>query len=385
MSQALHIISFDVPYPPRYGGVIDVFYKIEALYQAGADIHLHCYLYRGKTPAPELKKYCKTVHYYPRKLHFYDLLSFRPFIVQTRRPSALLRRLQEQPYPILFEGLHTCAFIDHPSLQERRKLLRMHNVEWQYYRHLGGLERNVKRKCFLYSESLKLWTFEPRVLQAADVVFTISAPDQAYFEKRRRAEVKLLPAFHGHDRVQSREGRGDYALFHGNLSVPDNEKAARWLIERVFSRLDYPLRIAGRSPSPQLRALCHHYPNVELIPDPDENRMEELIQQAQMHLLYSHQSEGIKIKLLHALFSGRFVIANEHIVAGTGLRELCRVMNTPEEMRRAILELRAVDFSSQEIKKRRKFLLGSYNDQQGAELILDDLKSNEKQNNTSSL
>ncbi len=27
----LHIISFDIPYPPNYGGVIDVFYKLKAL------------------------------------------------------------------------------------------------------------------------------------------------------------------------------------------------------------------------------------------------------------------------------------------------------------------------------------------------------------------
>ena len=27
----LNIVSFDVPYPPDYGGVIDVFYKIKEL------------------------------------------------------------------------------------------------------------------------------------------------------------------------------------------------------------------------------------------------------------------------------------------------------------------------------------------------------------------
>lgn len=370
MSQTLHIISFDVPYPPNYGGVIDVFNKIKALYEAGAEIHLHCYLYRGKSPAPELKKYCRAVHYYPRKLHFYDFLSARPFIVQTRRPSALLRRLQEQPYPILFEGLHTCAFVDHPSLRERRKLVRMHNVEWQYYRHLAGLERNVKRKFFLYSESLKLWNFEPRVLATADVVFPISAPDKAYFAKRYHGEVKLLPAFHGYDQVQSKAGKGDYALFHGNLSVPDNERAARLLIEKVFSHLDYPLRITGRSPSSQLQALCDKYLNVELIPDPEESSMEELIQNAQLHLLYSQQSQGIKIKLLHALFLGRHVIANEHIVAGTGLRKLCRVANSPEEMREATWELQEKEFTAHEVEKRRQFLAERYSDRRGAEEIL---------------
>jgi hypothetical protein len=40
----LHIISFNVPYPPNYGGVMDVFFKIRALHEQGIKIHLHCFL-----------------------------------------------------------------------------------------------------------------------------------------------------------------------------------------------------------------------------------------------------------------------------------------------------------------------------------------------------
>ena len=31
----LHFISMDVPFPPNYGGVIDVFYKLKAFHQLG--------------------------------------------------------------------------------------------------------------------------------------------------------------------------------------------------------------------------------------------------------------------------------------------------------------------------------------------------------------
>ncbi|MCX6283192.1 MAG: mannosyltransferase, partial [Bacteroidetes bacterium] len=43
MEQHLHIVSFDIPYPPDYGGVIDVYYKIKTLSEAGVKIHLHCF------------------------------------------------------------------------------------------------------------------------------------------------------------------------------------------------------------------------------------------------------------------------------------------------------------------------------------------------------
>jgi len=41
----LHIVSFDVPYPANYGGVIDVFYKLKALHSLGIEIYFHVFEY----------------------------------------------------------------------------------------------------------------------------------------------------------------------------------------------------------------------------------------------------------------------------------------------------------------------------------------------------
>ena len=38
-----------MPYPPDYGGVFDLYYKLKYLHERGVIIHLHCYEYgRGK-------------------------------------------------------------------------------------------------------------------------------------------------------------------------------------------------------------------------------------------------------------------------------------------------------------------------------------------------
>ena len=55
-SKQLHIISFDVPFPADYGGVIDVFFKIKALHKADVKIILHCFEY-GRLPQVELRKF----------------------------------------------------------------------------------------------------------------------------------------------------------------------------------------------------------------------------------------------------------------------------------------------------------------------------------------
>ena len=60
----LHVIAFDVPYPANYGGVIDVFYRVKALSEAGVKVHLHCFEYgRGEQ---EILKRCYEVKYYKR-------------------------------------------------------------------------------------------------------------------------------------------------------------------------------------------------------------------------------------------------------------------------------------------------------------------------------
>lgn len=98
----LHIISFDIPYPPNYGGIIDVYYKLVALKRAGVKIHLHCYEY-GRKPAQELEQWCENVYYYPRSTGIWNSLYKRPYIVQSRRSKELINRLIQDEYPILLK------------------------------------------------------------------------------------------------------------------------------------------------------------------------------------------------------------------------------------------------------------------------------------------
>ena len=46
--------------------------------------------------------------------------------------------------------------------------------------------------------------------------------------------VEYLPSFHKDDEIKSLPGIGDFALYQGNLSVAENEKAAEYLDKRGF-------------------------------------------------------------------------------------------------------------------------------------------------------
>ena len=108
MSKKIHVISFQVPYPPNYGGAIDVYYKLQSLKEEGYYIILHTYQYRHDRYENELLSIVNEVHYYIRKTNILSQFSLTPYIVNSRKDKTLLRNLQKDDAPILFEGLHTC-------------------------------------------------------------------------------------------------------------------------------------------------------------------------------------------------------------------------------------------------------------------------------------
>ena len=106
----LHIVSFDIPSPPNYGGVIDVYYKIKALHELGVKVHLHCFEY-GRKLDKDLTKICCSVKSYPRKVSKHLLFNQLPYIVVTRQSEVLIANLVKDKYPILFEGMHSCFYL----------------------------------------------------------------------------------------------------------------------------------------------------------------------------------------------------------------------------------------------------------------------------------
>lgn len=364
----LHIVSFNVPYPPNYGGVIDVFYKIKALSEAGIKVHLHTFHY-GREEASSLDDICHKVSYYPRAKFYQAIYSRVPYIVGSRQSDSLLSNLVEDDHPILFEGLHTCFYLSHPSIKNRLRIVRMHNIEWDYYNSLGKAERNFFRKFYFFSESKKLKQYE-EVLKDADIIFGISPNDTEYLSDHFD-NVHYLPAFHSNTLITSKPGRGGYALYHGNLSVQENNQAAMYLTRKIFSGLEYPLKIAGSRPLSTLVKDVNANPNYELIADPDDHKMAELIGQAHINVLPTFQATGIKLKVLNALFNGRFCVVNKEMVAQTGLEDLCYVASSAEEMREMIDSLFDKEFTAEELEKRKEVLVNKFSNSANAQHLIE--------------
>jgi hypothetical protein len=364
----IHIISFDVPYPPNYGGVIDVFYKIKALFAAGIKIHLHCFEY-GRAESIVLEGLCEQVYYYKREMKKSLLFSSLPYIVVTRRSERLISHLLRDSYPILFEGLHSCYHLNDSRLRERKKLVRTHNIEHDYYANLAKVEKAFFRKIYFRREAAKLRHFE-KVLALADHVLAISKSDFEHLKKRYK-NVSHISAFHPNEQVDIKPGKGSFVLYHGNLEVGENNEAALFLVEKVFVDSSIPLIIAGKNPSRELLDAVVRKPAIVVKGNIPTQEIHELIHDAQINILPTFQATGIKLKLLAALYNGRHCLVNTPMVSNTGLEELCVIEDEPEAMRNAIIRLFDQPFDLVEKEKRERILHFTFSNEESVRKLLE--------------
>ena len=373
METAVQLVAFNIPYPPDYGGVIDIFYKVKALSECGVSVYLHCFEY-DRPQTPELEKYCAKVYYYKRKSGVRYQFYTKPYIVITRFSNQLLSNLSKNKAPILFEGLHTCFYLDHPLLAQHLRIVRTHNIEHEYYLNLAQSESNLLKKLFFRTEACKLKRYE-KVLKKASHLLCISPNDNYYFDRHYR-NSHFIPAFHPFSEIKSQTGRGKYILFHGNLSVLENIQAVEFLLKYVFSQIKQEVIIAGKNPTARLIQKIKQHPNIQLIQNPVHEQMEALIRDAHICLIPTFQDTGLKLKLLASLFSGRFCLTNTPMVHKTGLEHLCHIADTPDEMIKLINELYFQDFTSEEIEKRKNILEDAFSNRRNALKIIHILNDN---------
>ncbi|MCF6350022.1 MAG: glycosyltransferase [Flavobacteriaceae bacterium] len=356
MIKKLHIVSFDVPFPANYGGVIDVFYKIKALHKLGVKIHLHTYEY-GRGKAVELEEFCYKITYYQRTKSLKNLISRKPFIVKTRNSEALIQNLKKGDDPILFEGLHTTFPIIKNGFKNKYIMVRTHNIEHKYYDGLAKSENRFFKKRFFKTEARKLKYYES-ILKKVDKILTISPFEQNYFQKKYGEKATYIPVFHKNKNVINLSEKGDYALYHGDLRVSDNEKAVLYLI-KVFKELNYNLVIASSYKNDCINSKIDTYKNVtfEFLCPESEEQLTNLFKKAHINVLPTFQKTGIKLKLIHALFASRFCIVNNEMIEDTGLEPLCEIANTKKEFREKIAYCFSKKYTTHEIENRKKILV----------------------------
>ncbi len=365
----MHIVSFDVPFPANYGGVIDVFYKIKALHKLGVKIWLHTYEY-GRGKQNELLKYCEKITYYKRSKSPLNLLSRKPFIVKSRSDNNLIKNLKKDNNPIIFEGLHTTYPLIDFDFNNRIVLVRSHNIEHKYYDGLAKSTNSISRKSFFKQEARKLKHYE-KILKKVNYILTISQFEQEYFNKKYGSKAKYIPVFHKNEAIAKFSDKGKFALYHGDLRVSDNKKAVYFLIN-IFKNSNLPLIIASSYPNIEVETKIKEHSNINFVflNVKNNQQLDKLFTNAHINVLPTFQKTGIKLKLIHALFQSRFCVVNNAMVIDTGLESLCEIADTPNDFLKTVTNCFNKNYDTSEVDKRKQ-ILKPFNTLENAKKIME--------------
>ena len=370
-NNTLHIVSLDNPFPPVYGGIIDIFYKIQALHRNGCEIYLHCFVDTVPESNPELEAIVAKVFYYPKTKSIFGILSMTPFSVKTRTSSELSRNLHRIVAPVLFESLKPTAVLSEMTNFPEKKILRMQNIEHDYFNGIAHSETNFFKKALYFAESLKYKNYEPRI-KAFDDILSLSVHETDYIRKKF-GNATYIPLFHGNDIVAPLSPFGNHAVYNGDLNTADNRRALDFIIS-VFKEInDYPLVIAVRDRHHFVRKLIGKAENITLAKPDNYNHLKQFLADAHINIMFSYQSTGTKLKLVNALHNSRHCLINENMVDDPEIIKLCTLATDKKGFIAAIQNLRHIAYDDFENRKR---VVGEiYDDQKNARKLMDVVNS----------
>lgn len=270
----------------------------------------------------------------------------------------------------MLEGIQCSYFLNMGKLEERKVILRLYNVEYQYYRQLAKQTTSWIKKLHYWNESRLLKNYERAIANKCLILAVTEKDVQDYKSIFHAKQIAYLPVFIGWTFPLCKEGIGTFCLYHGNLSVPENEKVAAWLLEEVFNKIEIPFVIAGKNPSPKLEQLAHEKQHTCLVANPSEKEMFDLIQKAQVNILPSFTTTGIKFKFLYSIFCGRHCIVNEEMTAGTKLDSACHIASGSEAFSSVLMQLYRKPFEDEEIHLRENLMHHYYNNSENAKRLI---------------
>lgn len=292
-----------------------------------------------------------------------------PYVVSSRDNKALLNRLIKDDYPILFDGIQTCYFMNHPEIVKRKRVFRANNIEHKYYEGLALWETSWLKKQYLLIEAKRLAKFEKQ-LKGVDAILSVAKMDISHFSQYATTH-HIPPFFNSENRAEIDESSTvKQVLFQGNLAVKENERAAKFILENIAQHTQNKIVIAGKDPSKQLIAMAATVSNVELIPTPSIEVMDALIRNSQVNLLMTFQQTGIKLKLLHALESGQHIIMNDKMDDSGIFAALCHVENEPKLIAAKIDELMLTPLTQADKTQRDIDFAKNYGNENNARKIL---------------
>lgn len=371
MSIHLHIVTSDFPNGIDNPQLSDAFFLIKVLSQHKINIHLHSFVLLNEEPSAQLTELCSSISFYHRDKTNISLKADLPYHVSTRSSQKLIKRLNEDDFPILFMGLSSSYPIYGNHLGSDRKIaVRLNKNETVYYKQLAALVPWKGKKVHYQVEAWRMKNFLKKLIAKKILLFTSSDEIAHGYKPQKASQFNSLALFTGMPPLFHQAGNGHFCLFYGRLSDEETEYAAFWLLQHVFNTLEIPFVIAGSNPSTHLENAAHVRQHTCLVSNPGEKEMQDLIKKAQVVLSPAFIQHEEDDHLLQALALGKHVLINPKSSSKEQAIVYCHMAQSPEEFIEKTRTLFETPFSEEEKYARQQLLNAKFQDEKSLEKLI---------------
>ena len=368
MQRSLNVISGYLPCPNTLGDAQQTYWLLEALSEAGIQVHLFTFCDQdttldtannptiNATRHPQLFKICRAVTTYTINKGHRNFSFSAPYATGKFLNQALIQNLAANNFPILIEGMGPSGLALSKDLEHRKIWVRILNYAPNYFRYLQERSIAPLKKLFYQRETILSKRVLKKINQRVSWITTSGADKRNLEDLFLNGNIQILAPFaSSSNNISSKTGLGNYCLFQGNLSDAATHKTARWLLTHVFHNLKVPFVITGSNPTPSLVALAHKQPHTCIVANPSSAERQDMIEKAQIIIQPSFIKEVADEALLEGIKKGRHCLTNSKTTS-SHLGTCYHQGASANAFQEIIVQLYHHPFSEEEIDTRKKLI-----------------------------
>lgn len=230
--------------------------------------------------------------------------------------------------------------------------VRVHNIEYDYYKKIGMTKGLNKRKLFAKLNLSSIRKHEQFVAQKADKLIFLTREDQSKSEEYygKRINCHVIPVCmleKSSDEIKPFRYMDQYILMTGSYWYGPNVEGAIWFLNEVWSKIQGKIEgmglvIAGAKPNQDLRRTVEKNSSCILIDSPED--ISPYFLGASMYIAPIFDGAGMKVKVAEALSYGLTLIGTKHALIGyEDAMDVCIRADNAEEYIREILQMMQKD------------------------------------------
>lgn len=357
------IIAMEIPFPPIHGGRVDIWRRVVALSQLGAEIQLVCWCPEPPSDSDLVVIQSHVKAFFPiaykrglksKIKRVINLLKY-PLQVTSRLLNAqeweaLLHQTKRfEPDVIMADHIHS-GFLARQMSETLQVpfVVRSHDVEHLHYGYWLQAAKGLN-KLKLRLATLHLKDYEWETLEKCAAFYDISVDDLKFWQEQGFQNGRFLApiadvAISGSpDEATDEPPAPEYdVVFLGNLRTENNVAGVLWFLQSVLPQLrqqrpEISVLISGSNPVPSVIEACEAA-QVDVLPNPAS--ASRIYRSGKVLINPISTGSGTSIKSVDMLYFGKPIVTLEKGLFGLpqDARKYFKVATDAESFGRLVLE-----------------------------------------------